>query len=43
MNFDNTSTEDKVKNLKKFCRAISNDPAYLIPAFYDFFEIPEEM
>jgi hypothetical protein len=40
---DNTSTEDKVKNLKRFSRAISHDPLFLIPAFYDFFEIPDEM
>lgn len=40
---DNTSTEDKVKNLKRFCRAISHDPIFLIPAYYDFFEIPDEL
>lgn len=32
-----------MRNLKKFCRAISEDPVYMIPVFYEFFKIPEHL
>lgn len=36
------TNDDKIKNIRNFCKELCNDSEYFTYAFYDFFEIPED-
>lgn len=38
---DTSNLNDKLNNIKKFCKAISADPAFHLDPFYEFFQIPK--